>query len=73
MTALREALVSQAPSLALQRSAQAEIAKLDARVRTLETVLHGVVVRAALGQPLTEGDLWLARDALGATWMGPKL
>ena len=36
---LREALVLQAPSLALQREAQAEIARLDAEVKRLRDCL----------------------------------
>ena len=36
---LREALIVQAPSLALQRSAQAEIARLDAEVDRMARIV----------------------------------
>jgi hypothetical protein len=39
---LREALLVQGPSLALQRAASDEIARLDARVRALEALVEGV-------------------------------
>ena len=39
---LREALLVQSPSLALQRAASDEIARLDARVRSLEALVEGV-------------------------------
>jgi hypothetical protein len=72
MTTLRDALVSQAPSQALQRSAHAEIAKLDARVRALELALHGMVERAATGAPVADSDIWHVRDVLRAgKWDAP--
>jgi len=49
---LRDALISQAPSLALQRAAQAEIARLDAEIVRLTEDLR--LARAPHGKPANE-------------------
>ena len=45
---LREALIQQSPSLALQRQAQAEIARLDAMVHDLRSINSGSCFASAL-------------------------
>lgn len=51
---LREALIQQAPSLALQRAAADEIAKLDARIRELEVAGAQISESAAARDVLAE-------------------
>lgn len=48
---IREALRTQSPSLALQRAAADEIARLDGRVATLERLIELVGAHFADGEP----------------------
>ena len=57
---LRTALIQQAPSLALQRAAQVEIARLDSLVRDLGAELAAAHELLSLAQRLMPGPTVLA-------------
>ena len=66
---LREALIHQAPSLELQRAAQAEIARMD----VIESAARKVIAAfEALGSAGNAGSLLMARGRCEATMVALK-
>jgi hypothetical protein len=63
---LREALIQQAPSLALQRAAADEIAKLDAEVRSLSNIVQAAWEVIAKADPVGAAKLMEAAGVANA-------
>jgi hypothetical protein len=61
---LRDALIQQPPSLALQRAAQAEVARLDGAHRALFDCLTRLAQAVDLGGPVAAQAQRAALDAL---------